>query len=199
MVKSQNKEIVLASLNLLKILCSIFQQGTLGQYLDKICDAVHSLHEKRSNKESGKSAAAAAASNNNPSMFNNQAPIAKSQRIKTLVKLILKKLMKKFSYEILFDKLFSLENSTSKDGMDISGEASAFKGTKTCLTGGIRQGLENLLSNLKKLIDKEKQKKQEEQVNSKKEAKSNKLDLISIYTTNSHKAANALAGNYNNE
>ncbi len=188
LVKSDNKEIVLASLNLLKILCTIFQQITLGQYLDKICDAVHSLHEKRANKEAN----AKAAANNNPNFFNNAAPITKSQRIKALVKLILKKLIKKFDYEAVHGRLFTTENNTSKDSvMEVS---DTFK-ARVNLTGSIRQGLENLLSNLKKLIDKEKLKKQEEQYNSKKEGKSNKLDLMSIYTTNSHKAANALGGN----
>ncbi len=184
LIKSDNKEIVLASLNLLKILVTIFQQTTLGQYLDKVCDAVHSLHEKRPNKDANTAA-------NNPNFFNNAAPITKSQRIKTLVKLILKKLMKKFSYEILHEKLFVSENA----GASLMEVSDAFKSTRVNLTGTIRQGLENLLSNLKKLIDKEKLKKQEDLLNSKKEAKSSKLDLMSIYTTNSHKAANALGGN----
>ena len=149
---------------------------------------MHSLHEKRSNKDEKTSVVAA-------NFFHNAAPITKSQRIKALVKLILKKLIKKFSYEIIFDGVFAYENSVKSLGVaEAAMETGNFK-NKVCLTGGIRQGLENLLSNLKKLIDKEKQKKQEDQANSKKEAhKSNNLDLMSIYTTNSHKAANAALG-----
>ncbi len=185
LVKSDNKEIVLASLNLIKILCTIFQQTTLGHYLDKICDAVHSLHEKRPNKEQNSDN-----KSKNSNFFNNAAPITKSQRIKTLVKLILKKVMKKFSYEIVHAKLFEFENNKSSPDTVMDTAATElttnFK-TKTPLTAVIRQGLENLLTNLKRLIDKEKLKKQKEL---KKETKSNKLDLVSIYTTNTHKAAN---------
>jgi ATP:corrinoid adenosyltransferase len=180
---------VLASLNLLKILCSIFEQSTLGQFLDRICEAVRSLHEKRPNKDNTTANSAAGPKTAAANFFNNAPPITKSQRIKTFVKSILKKLMKKFSYEILLDKMFAFENSRP-EMMDM---IETVKGKNVILTGSIRQGLENLLANLKKLIDKEKAKKQEDQQTSKKENK--KLDLVSIYTTNSKRATNALGGN----
>ena len=160
LVRSENKEVILASLNLLKVLCSIFQSTTLAQYLENICDAIHSLHEKRA------SAANEAA----------VPPISKSHRIKLLVKLILKKLMKKFTYELILAKIFANESSPGSK-MD-TGESH-----KPALTAVVRHGLENLLVNLKKMIEKERLKKIEEQTESKKSNKTGAVDLVSVYTS----------------
>lgn len=181
MVRSNNKEIVLASLNLLKVLCSIFQQGTLGQFLDRICDAIHNLHEKRSSPSVEATTPESLAANS----FNNAPPVTKSQRIKAFVKLILKKLMRKFSYEILHAKLFAAENKPGSGSM----MAVDSEPNKVSLSATMRQGLEHLLTNLKKMIDKEKQKRLEDQANTKKENRKENFDLISIYTKNSYKAA----------
>ncbi|RNA27286.1 RRP12 isoform X2 [Brachionus plicatilis] len=174
LIRSENKETVLASLNLLKIMCSAFQAPTLGQYLDQICDSIHHLHEKRAVTQSDNKNAA--------NQFAGTAPINKSQRIKTLVKLTLKKLMKKFSYEILHEKIFKNECRTKQMDMDMDE-----KTRMVHLTGALRQGLENLLANLKKTIEKERKKRLEDEKASKKGGKSAQLDLVSIYTTNTHK------------
>ena len=51
-----------------------------------------------------------------------------------------KKLIKKFNYEIVFEKIFKNEmNKNSMDGLDSK---------KTALTAVVKQGLENLLVNL---------------------------------------------------
>ena len=46
--KSEHKEVVIASLTLLKVVCGIFAQSTLAQYLTRICQTILGLHEKRS-------------------------------------------------------------------------------------------------------------------------------------------------------
>lgn len=150
--RSESKEIIVASLNLLKVLCTIFQSSVLAQHLDKICLVVHGLHEKRSGGAEGTASTTAA--------------INKSQRVKSLVKLVLKKLMKKFTYELIVEKLFGSGNETT-----------------TPLSGVVRHGLENLLVNLKKLIDKDRLRKMDEQYGAKKKPSNNEAaDLISVYT-----------------
>lgn len=155
-------------------MCSAFQAPTLGQYLDEICDSIHHLHEKRSNSENE--------SKQSINNFAGTAPINKSQRIKTLVKLTLKKLMKKFSYEIVHEKIFRCENQIKKIDMDTDEKTRVVN-----LTSAVRQGLEHLLANLKKMIEKEKKKRLEDEKASKKGVKTGQLDLVSIYTTNTHK------------
>lgn len=148
--QTEYKEVIIASLNLLKVLCGIFQPTILGQYLDDICDAIRSLHEKRATSSGsvGEELTAAAP------------PITKSQRIRQLVKLVLKKLMRKFTYELIAKKMF------------VCGESK--------ISGVVKHGLENLLSNLKKMNEKERAKKMDEQqAESKNHAA---LDLISVYT-----------------
>ena len=108
LAKSEHKEVVIASLNLLKILCSIFAQTTLAQYLAPICDTVHNLHEKRSSPANVSEVQAKVSQ----SYFNNVAPVAKSQQIRSFVKLILKKLIKKFSYEIIHEKVFRMDEES---------------------------------------------------------------------------------------
>lgn len=68
----------MSSLALLKVLCSIFTQSIIAQYLDQICDLVIYLNEKHPS-----------ASDESVSVSMN------SQRVKGHIKLILKKLMKK--------------------------------------------------------------------------------------------------------
>ena len=182
LVRSEQKEIVISSLNLLKILCTIFTQTTLAQYLPRICETVHNLHEKRSNPAS---ASQTASTNNN--YFNNLPPVSKSQQIRSFVKLILKKLIKKFSYEIIREKLFKNELANLDMGAEmdmVSGEA---KTTGRSLTGAVKQGLENLLVNLKKSIEKDKKRKADEQSNAKKKENTDNVDLISMYTTQTNK------------
>jgi hypothetical protein len=169
--KSEHKEVVISSLNLLKVLCSIFTQTTLAQYLDRICETVRNLHEKRSCPANVTEAQAKV----NQSYFNNMAPVNKSQQIRAFVKLILKKLIKKFSYEIVHDKIFKNQND---DEMDIGKKPSI-----TVLTSVVRQGLENLLLNLKKSIEKDKKRRLDEESGKKKSSSIND-DLISVYTTN---------------
>jgi hypothetical protein len=180
-------------LSLLKVLCSIFQSPILAQYLDKICDAVHSLHEKRKDQQQPKAAEPKATT----SPLSNVPPVMKSQRIKALVKLILKKLMKKFSYELIHEKIFSAEKKATS-----SSEAAATEcgRQRQALSSAMQQGLENLLTNLKKLIEKERKKKLEG--DAAKEAgnkgqKAGNLDLVSVYTSND-KHSNATYG-FNNE
>ena len=120
------------------------------------------------------------------------APITKSQQIRSLVKLILKKLIKKFSYEIICESIFSNEVKPKKVVSSID-DIDADQ-TKRVLTSVIRQGLENLLTNLKKAIEVEKKRKTDEQ-NKKSSKPSDNADLISMYTTKSAAAAT----NYNNE
>lgn len=149
----------------------------LAQYLDKICDAIHSLHEKQHRIVAATNPPTQAADTTaTPSV----APINKSHRIKTLVKLVLKKLMKKFTYELIVEKIFANESSVSGSGkMDAE---TLDGGVKPALTGVIRHGLENLLVNLKKLIEKERLRKAEEQ-SGKKSNNNEAADLISVYTT----------------
>lgn len=91
--------------------------------------------------------------------------------------------MKKFSYEILVEKLFKSEPSST---MELGAESSLNR-HRANLTGAVRQGLENLLTNLKKLIEKEKKRKMDDEKSAKKSSRTNNLDLVSIYTTNSNK------------
>jgi hypothetical protein len=172
LAKSDHKEIVISSLNLLKILCSIFPQTTLAQFLEVIGQTVHNLHEKRA------SPANITESHN----FNNVSPVAKSQQIRSFVKVILKKLMKKFSYEILHEKVFAAKRVSAGN----------------TLTAVVKQGLENLLLNLKKSIEKDKQRKLDEQLAGKRSKKSSSAndDLISCYTTNKSHISTAPT-NYN--
>lgn len=165
---------IVSGLNLLKVLCSIFQSTTLGQYLDCICDTIHSLHEKR--LSSSPAAASAAATATPETSAVTAPPVTKSQRIKQFVKLILKKLMKKFTSELITQKLFANEAPTGANSME-----TAVPGTKPALTAAIRHGLENLIANLKKAIDKERARKTEEQLDAKKN-KGAALDVISLYT-----------------
>lgn len=172
--KSEHKEVIVSGLNLLKVLCSIFQSTTLGQYLDCICDTIHSLHEKRLSS----SPAAASASATPETSAVTAPPVTKSQRIKQFVKLILKKLMKKFTSELITQKLFA--NETPATGAN-SMETAVPGATKPALTAAMRHGLENLIANLKKAIDKERARKTEEQLDAKKN-KGAALDVISLYT-----------------
>jgi ribosomal RNA-processing protein 12 len=126
--KSQQKEVICSSLNLIKVLTTIFVQTTLTQHLDSILSVIRSLHVKQE-------------SNNKTSA---DIAVTKSQRIRSSIKIILKKLMKKFSYEIVLDKL--LINYDTNNGQQH-------------LTTFVRHSLENLLTNLKKLIEKEKRRK----------------------------------------
>ena len=83
--------------------------------------------------------------------------------------------MKKFSFEIILQKVFT------------NGKQ---------LAPALKQGLENLMSNLKKLIEKEKKKKTEETKENKKANRAAKdADLISMYTTKTSKSL--AASNYN--
>ena len=167
LIKSDQKEITIASLNLLKNLCAIFTQTTLAQYLNQICEIIYSLHEKRGSPTGIAENA-----------FNNVAPVTKSQQIRSFVKLILKKLIKKFNYQLIVETVFSFEKTTN----DISEP-------KRALTGVVKQGLENLLSNLKKSIEKDKKRKADEQNEDKKSSKN--VDLISMYTSKTAKTANS--------
>ena len=164
---------IVSGLNLLKVLCSIFQSTTLGQYLDCICDTIHSLHEKRLSS----SPAAASATATAETSAVTAPPVTKSQRIKQFVKLILKKLMKKFTSELITQKLFANEAPTGANSM----ETAVPGATKPALTAAMRHGLENLIANLKKAIDKERARKTEEQLDAKKN-KGAALDVISLYT-----------------
>lgn len=172
--RSDQKEIVVASLNLLKVLCSIFQSAVLAQYLDKICDCIHSLHVKRPSS-------AASTTNTNTDEKKTTSPavavaaINKSSRIKTLVKMVLKKLLKKFTYEIVVEKVFANESSSQ-------GSSRMEVGEKPALTGVVRHGLENLLVNLRKLIEKDRLRKAEELGGKKSSADA--ADLVSVYTAN---------------
>jgi len=171
LVKSEQKEITISSLNLLKMLCAIFTQTTLAQYLKQICEVVYNLHEKRG----GASVTA-------ETSFNNVAPVTKSQQIRSLVKLILKKLIKKFNYQLVVESVFACEK-VSTDMIDTSTES------KRTLTAVVKQGLEHLLTNIRKSIDKDKKRKQEEQNSDKKSSKD--VDLISMYTTKTGKSTTA--------
>ena len=68
----------------------------------------------------------------------------------------------------------------------VLGEA---KTTGRSLTGAVKQGLENLLVNLKKSIEKDKKRKADEQSNAKKKENTDNVDLISMYTTQTNKTA----------
>ncbi len=161
LIKSDQKEIAMSSLNLLKVLCSIFNQTTLAQYMDKVCDAIHSLHEKRQ-------------------IDNSYVPlISKSNRIRNLIKVILKKMMKKFSYEFIHEKLFVNELNAAKHKDMISDD----RLTASCLSSSVKQSLENLLINIKKSIEKDKKRKAEQEKKvSKKSTDLN--DVATVYTTN---------------
>lgn len=163
------------------MLVSIFTQSTLANHLIPICNVIYNLHEKRTSKTSA---------NDEVNSFNNIAPVTKSQQIRNLVKLILKKLIKKFSYEIVFEKVFDMENqrAVKKDSMiEESSEVVVHK-----LTSVIKLGLEHLFVNLKKSIEVEKKRKLDEVRNRSGKASAND-DLVSMYTTKS--AANGT--NYN--
>jgi hypothetical protein len=159
LTRSDQKEITMASLNLLKMLVTIFNQSTLSQYLKQVCDVIFNLHEKRTSKTNV---------SDEINSFNNVAPITKSQQIRNLVKTILKKLIKKFSYEIIHEMVFSNEARPGKpadtmDGLEV-------EAARRALTSVIKAGLENLFVNLKKQIELEKQKKAEDQKKSNKPA-----------------------------
>jgi len=129
--------------------------------MDKVCDAIHSLHEKRQ-------------------IDNSYVPlISKSNRIRNLIKLILKKMMKKFSYEFIHEKLFVNELNAAKQIDQISDDRT----TVNYLSGSVKQSLENLLVNIKKSNEKDKKRKAEQEKKvSKKSADLN--DVATVYTTN---------------
>ena len=81
----------------------------------------------------------------------------------------LKRLIKKFSYEIVHESLF---------------KEHAEEGGQRHLTASAKQGIENLLVNLKKSIEKDKKRKLEEQTAGKTNKSMVNDDLVSIYTTN---------------
>jgi ribosomal RNA-processing protein 12 len=160
--KSEIKEIIISSMNLLKTLCSVFPTTTLAQYLKKISDVIYSLHEKRGTNMAEENS------------FNNMAPVSKSQQIRSLVKLTLKKLIKKFTYQIIFENIFAFEKPSHDKTED-----------KRILTAIIKQGLENLLTNLRKSIEKDKKRKMEEKNTDKNSDKN--IDLVSLYTSKTNK------------
>ncbi len=190
LTKSDQKEIVISSLNLLKILITIFNQVMLAPYLDKVCESIHSLHEKRQNSNTNQIT-------NTEQAFNNLPPVSKSSQIRQLVKVILKKLIKKFSYEILFEKIFKNElvnchkTQSTAENMDSSVNVEE---NRKILTGTIRQGLENLLVNIKKNIEKEKKRKEEKEKLENNKTSNQQVDLISMYTS---KTQQTVKTNYN--
>jgi len=177
LTRSDQKETTVSSVNLLKTLVSIFTQSTLAVHLTPICDVVYNLHKKRTSKTSPA---------DEVNSFNNVAPVMKSQQIRNLVKLILKKLIKKFSYEIVLAGVFRMEKVKKGSSIETGDEA----GQR--LTGVIKSGLENLFVNIKKSIELEKKKKADE-MKGKKDKSSANDDLISMYTTKSA----AVGTNYN--
>ena len=181
LAKSEQKEITISSIYLLKMLVTIFSQSTLATYLKPICDIVHNLHEKRSSKTNG---------NDEINSFNNMAPISKSQQIRSLVKIILKKLIKKFTFEIVYESVFENEKKVKKTGDMVTDEIGPGE-VKRGMTNIIKQGLENLFVNLKKTIEVEKKRKAEETKKSNKPSAN--ADLVSMYTTKTS------ATKYNNE
>lgn len=193
LVRTDQKEIIISSLNLLKVMCGIFQATILGQFVEKICDTIHNLHEKRKLPTSEVSQPSSSTTTT-PTPTLDAPPVTKSSKIKTLVKLIVKKLMKKFSYELLHEKIFSLERATaSKSGSTMAAEPTDGSSAKHALTGVMKQGLEHLLVNVKKLIEKEKAKRAEDDKKEKRD-KSGLVDLVSTYTSNEK---HAKTSNYN--
>ena len=160
-VRSDAKEVVLASLNLLKILTAIFNHQTLLTYMDSICDTVHFLHEKKQQPHAPTQA------NKQASTGEHSLPlVSRSQRIRAFAKSILKKLIKKNGYEVVHRTLFRNEHADNA--------------TTAHLSSAVKQGLENLLQKLKKEIESEKGTKQQKQQS--KDA----VSLRSAKTTRTH-------------
>jgi hypothetical protein len=134
------KEVVLAGLNLLKILTAIFNHQTLLAHIDTICDTVHYLHEKKQSPPSKTGVKSELSEQQSSPLVN------RSQRIRALAKSILKKLVKKNGYELVYRSLFRHEQRTS----------SVTENATPHLPNAIKQGLENLLQKLKKEIETEK-------------------------------------------
>jgi ribosomal RNA-processing protein 12 len=189
LTRSDQKEIVISSLNLLKILITIFNQVMLAPYLEKVCESIHSLHEKRQSSNPNQIV-------NTEQSFNNLPPVSKSSQIRQLVKVILKKLIKKFSYEILFEKIFKYEliNSHKTQTTDAMDSGLNVEENKKLLTGTLKHGLENLLLNIKKSIEKDRKRKEEQEKSEKNKSSNQQVDLISMYTS---KTQQTVKTNYN--
>lgn len=136
LTKSNEKEIVLSSLNLIKTLCIIFNDTVLAQYLDDIFNAFISLQDSINKK-------------------------LKSQRIRLQMKVIIKKLIKKFSYQLIYEKLTGL--------IDPSRVL-------------LKQDFHKQLVHLRKLIEREKKIKESKMEREKENNSSKDVDLVSIYT-----------------
>ena len=134
LTKSNDKEIILSSLSFIRTLCVIFNEATLAQYLENLLNGFIYLKDSANKK-------------------------FLSQRIHSEIKIILKKLIKKFSYEIILEKLRSLIDPAKTS---------------------IKQDFMKQLTNLKKTLEREKKIKEgkEEREN---ESKKN-VDLISMYS-----------------
>ena len=134
LTKSNDKEIILSSLSFIRTLCVIFNEATLAQYLADLLNALIYLKDAANKK------------------FN-------TQRIRLETKIILKKLIKKFSCEIIQEKLASLIDPARTS---------------------VKQDFSKQITNIKKLLEREKKtkaKKEEKENESKKD-----VDLISMYS-----------------
>jgi hypothetical protein len=132
LTKSNDKEIISSSLNFVRTLCIIFNEATLAQYLPDLLNALIYLKDAMNRKFT-------------------------SQRIRAEMKIILKKLVKKFTFEIIYEKLMSLIDPARTT---------------------VKQDFMKQMSSLKKNLEHEKKvKASKEETGSKKE-----VDLISMYS-----------------
>jgi hypothetical protein len=134
LTKSNDKEIILSSLNFIRTLCVIFNDATLAQYLPELLNGLIYLKDS-SNKKFA------------------------TQRIRGEIKVVLKKLIKKFSYEIILEKLASLIDPARTS---------------------VKQDFTKMMSNIKKALEHEKKLKANKGDGEKK--KGGDVDLISMYS-----------------
>ena len=133
LTKSNDKEIILSSLNFIRTLVVIFNDATLAQYTNELLNSMIHL------------------------MVNKKFA---SQRIKNEMKVILKKLIKKFSYEIILEKLMHLIDPARSS---------------------VRQDFTKIMQHIKKTLEHERKLKESKEERENAESKKD-LDLISVYT-----------------
>jgi hypothetical protein len=136
LTKSNEKDIVLSSLDLMRQLFNIFNDSVLQQYLSEILQAIVRFNEVlRANQK------------------------LDSQRVRKAIKVLIKKLMKKFSYDIVYERTMALIEPNKHT---------------------LKREFHKQLAYLKKFIEKEKKAKAKKDDETKSLSKD--IDLISVYT-----------------
>ena len=136
LTKSNDKDIILSSLSFIRTLCVIFNDATLAQYLPDLLNGLIYLKDSANKKFA-------------------------TQRVRGEIKVILKKLIKKFSYEIVLEKLASLIDPARTS---------------------VKQDFTKIMSSIKKILEHEKKLKSTKKDGGESKKGEGDVDLISMYS-----------------